>query len=180
MPIPRLKVAIGAALIAVFVGLLATYVGRQVPLTQAEVDLYLERIQNQTEQPGGQHDLDELRRFLQQDDGKPFYTVNLYAFYEQAQYSDGRAVSVSGREAFERFSEVMIRLLARRASHPVFGSDWADAASSGWDRIVIVRYRSRRDFADLFCEPGVREGVCRQVGGAASQRPHARPGPEYS
>ena len=44
----------------------------------------------------------------------------------------------------------MLRLLARRASHPIFGSDWADTASSGWDRIVVVRYRSRRDIAEIF------------------------------
>ncbi len=44
----------------------------------------------------------------------------------------------------------MLRLLATRASHPIFGSDWADLASTGWDRIVIVRYRSRRDIAEIF------------------------------
>ena len=51
----------------------------------------------------------------------------------------------------------MLRLLASRASHPIFGSQWADIASSGWDRIVIVRYRSRRDIAEIFASPEFAE-----------------------
>ena len=44
----------------------------------------------------------------------------------------------------------MIKLLARNSSHPIFGTDWVDEHSSDWDRLVIVRYRSRRDIAEIF------------------------------
>lgn len=143
-------VASGIALAALLVALLWLYAWSQNPLSPEEVNRYIERIEAQTQNPGGRHDMPELRRFLDSDDGKPFYTVNLYEFHERAQYLDDQPNQASGREAFSRFSEVMLRLLARRASHPIFGSDWADVASSGWDRIVIVRYRSRRDIAEIF------------------------------
>lgn len=132
------------------IALLGYYRGQQEPLSPEEVDHYLERIESQLQAPGGRHDIGALRRFLAEDDGEAFYTVNLYDFRDQADYTDGRRDGGTGAEAFQRFSEVMLRLLARRASHPIFGSEWADATASDWDRIVIVRYRSRRDIAEIF------------------------------
>jgi uncharacterized protein (DUF1330 family) len=153
----RLIIALGAVPAVLLAALLWLYAWSQTPLSAEEVDRYIERIEAQTQNPGGRHDIPELRRFLDSDDGNPFYTVNLYEFHEQAQYLDDQPHQGSGQEAFARFSEVMLRLLARRASHPIFGSQWADIASSGWDRIVIVRYRSRRDIAEIFASPEFAE-----------------------
>lgn len=133
-----------------FVGLMYWYQWSARSLGPDEVDGYLETIAAQTQLPGGQHDLTALRDFLEADDGQPFYTVNLYQFHDQAQYRHGSGFSGTGVEAYDRFSRIMIRLLAARASHPVFGSHWIGAGEADWDRIVIVRYRSRRDIADLF------------------------------
>lgn len=149
----RLIIGLAAVTSFLLVALLSAYAGKQNPLSSEEVDRYLERIESQTQIPGGRHDIPELRRFLESDDGRAFYTVNLYEFHERAQYLGDQPYQGSGREAFERFSEVMLGLLATRASHPIFGSEWADSASSGWDRIVIVRYRSRRDIAEIFANP---------------------------
>ncbi len=137
-------------LLAVTIGALAFYSGTSGPLTELEIDRYLDRIESQTQVPGGRHDLPALRRFLEQDDGRPFYTVNLYAFHDRARYVDDRVDGGTGRDAYDRFSRVMVRLLAARSSHPIFGSDWIDSGTTTWDRIVIVRYRSRRDIAEVF------------------------------
>jgi len=139
------------ALIAAALVMLAglwLYLGNGQALTQQEVDEYIARIEAQTGNPG-RHDMAALRHFLEQDDGRPFYTVNLYQYYQQANYPDGESLQ-SGREAFNQFSAVMVRLLAQHASHPIFGSDWADSHLNPWHRLVIVRYRSRADIADIF------------------------------
>ncbi len=141
---------LGAALTACSIAALGIYLGASSPLTDDEIDRTLARIEAQTHTPGGQHDLPALRRFLEEDDGRSFYTVNLYEFNESAQYLDERAAGGTGREAYDRFSQVMVRLLARRSSHPIFGSDWIDPGNTHWDRIVVVRYRSRRDIAEIF------------------------------
>lgn len=146
----RVAIALCVVPAVLLATLLWLYASSQRPLSTLEVDRYIERIEAQTQKPGGRHDIPELRRFLESDDGKPFYTVNLYEFHERAHYQDDQPHRGSGQEAFARFSEVMLQMLAKRASHPIFGSDWADIASSGWDRIVIVRYRSRRDIAEIF------------------------------
>ncbi|MGJ8559062.1 MAG: hypothetical protein ACSHX3_02380 [Litorimonas sp.] len=134
----------------IFIIAMNWYQGSAPPLTVSEVDSYMARIEAQSQRPGGRHDLPALRSFLASDDGKPIYTVNLYKFNEIADYSDESKFNGSGLEAYDRFSAVMIGLMAKRGSHPVFGSRWTHSISSQWDRIVIVRYRSRRDLVDLF------------------------------
>jgi hypothetical protein len=149
----RLIAALSAVFAVLLLVLLWWYAFNQSALSAEEVDRYIERIEAHAQNPGGRHDMPELRRFLDSDDGRAFYTVNLYEFHERAQYLADQPHQASGQEAFARFSEVMLRLLAKRASHPILGSVWADIASSGWDRIVVVRYRSRRDIAEIFACP---------------------------
>ena len=55
----------------------------------------------------------------------------------------------------------MFPQLARRASHPVFAGSAVHASidlvgiegAETWDRIVLMRYRSRRDLLDIFTNP---------------------------
>lgn len=119
-------------------------------LTQTDIDGYMSKIEAQTQKPGGQHDLQALRSFLDKDDGRPIYTVNLYNFHEQADYPAKSGFSGSGEQAYQRFSKVMISLMSKRGSHPIYGSNLVVETNSNWDRIVVVRYRSRRDLVDLF------------------------------
>jgi hypothetical protein len=135
--------------VLVFLGCMYWYRWSATPLSHPEIESYLARISAQTQVPGGRHDLPALRRFLEQDDGQPVYTVNLYRFRETADYPEGSGFSGSGIEAYGRFSQIMVGLMIPRASHPAFSSDWSDQ-SSAWDRVVVVRYRSRRDLVDLF------------------------------
>lgn len=143
------SIGIGAGVL-VFFSMIYWYSWSAYPLTQDEIDAYLDTIAAQDHVVGREHDLVSLRRFLEEDDGQPFYTVNLYKFYEQANYASGAPFDGTGRDAFNRFSNVMIRLLAARASHPIFGSDWVFNDGTDWDRLVIVRYRSRRDIVGIF------------------------------
>jgi len=142
-------------LIAPLMALLIWYHGSSTPLSSAEVENLMSTIQQQSHSPGGRHDLKALRSFLESDDGQPFYTVNLYRYHPMAQYAPGSEgakiyIDDNGRAAFDRFSKVMLPLLASHGSHPIFGSNWTHDESSAWDRIVIVKYRSRRDIAEIF------------------------------
>ncbi len=159
--------------IAVFVLLALTYWYQWSArtLTQPEVDAYMATIEAQTQNPGAKHDLPALRKFLEEDDGKPVYTANMYQFNEVAGYPEESGFGGTGEEAYDRFSSVMISLMTKRGSHPVYGSTWADEANSKWDRIVIVRYRSRRDLVDLFATDAFAEASLHKW---ASLREHDR------
>lgn len=140
-------------------------------LTPSEVDAYMATIEAQTQNPGARHDLPALRKFLEEDDGKPIYTVNMYAFNEVPDYPEDSGFSGTSEEAYGRFSAAMISLMIPRGSHPVYGSSWADEANSKWDQLVIVRYRSRRDLADLFATDAFAEASLHKW---ASLREHDR------
>lgn len=144
------RMAGGIVGILTFVSMVIWYQFAAQPLNQAEVDAYMAKIEAQADTSAARHDMSALRQFLRSDDGLPFYTVNLYQFHDQAAYSEGSTFSGTGAAAYDRFSATMVKLLAARASHPIFGSNWSDAQASSWDRVVIVRYRSRRDIASLF------------------------------
>jgi len=153
----KIQLLMGLVLGLVLILVLALVIGYHggERLSGEEIEHYLSIIEGQDQKPGGRHDLTALRDFLETDDGQPFYTVNLYRFHAEAQYlpsseySHG-SVGGSGKEAFERFSKVMIKLLASHSSHPIFASDWVHDESSNWEKLVIVRYKSRRDIAELF------------------------------
>lgn len=136
--------------VVIFIASMTWYQWSAHPLTDSEVDSYMATIEAQRQKPGARHDLLALRNFLASDDGKPIYTVNLYQFHAIANYADQSEFSGSGRDAYDRFSKVMIKLMIQRGSHPIFGSQWTHGVNSQWDRIVIIRYRSRRDLVDLF------------------------------
>jgi hypothetical protein len=149
----RLSKASIAAIIfagATYIALLFWYEWSARTLSPSEVDDYMAVIEGQTQVPGARHDLPALRSFLEQDDGKPVYTVNMYRFHDIASYPQGSGYGGTGEQAYERFSKVMIPLMISRGSHPIYGSNWVDVSNSRWDRIVIVRYRRRRDLVDLF------------------------------
>lgn len=135
---------------AICVALLFWYEWSAKTLSPSEVDDYMAIIERQTQVPGGRHDLPALREFLEKDDGNPVYTVNMYKFHDTANYPEGSSYGGTGEQAYDRFRKVMVPLMIKRGSHPIYGSNWVDPLSSRWNRIVIVRYRSRRDLVDLF------------------------------
>ncbi|WP_286830142.1 MULTISPECIES: hypothetical protein [Kordiimonas] len=130
---------------------LSWYSGTSQPLSSKEVASYMARMHPAVFK--SDTDKQAFRQFLEQDDGGPFYTVNFYKYHDVANYDDAETLPLSGQAAFERFSSVMVPLLARQASHPIFGSNWVGANPDGFERLVIVRYRSRRDIAEVFSNP---------------------------
>ncbi len=120
------------------------------PLSKAEVNEYMATISAHESVFRTEEDLKAFQVFLEKDDGQPFYTINLYKFRETALYEDKQPPFLSGAKAFEKFTSIMIPLLAKQASHPIFGTNWLHNQTDRWDRLVIVRYRSRRDIAEIF------------------------------
>ncbi len=139
--------------LAIIVIFIAFSLMKSSPMTSSEVNEYINKITQLSHTSGGQHDLEALREFLSADDGEAFYTVNLYEYHQQAQYLTDDFPNISGLEAYDKFSAVMIKLLLSNYSYPIFGSNWLDLSDKGWDRIVIVKYRSRRDMAKIFSDP---------------------------
>jgi uncharacterized protein (DUF1330 family) len=88
------------------------------------------------------------------DDDGPVWMVNLMKYREVAQYEDGRASALSGKEADDEYAP--LDSLAAVGAKPVFFGD-VDQQLLGevpvWDRIGVVKYPTRRSFIEMQSRP---------------------------
>jgi hypothetical protein len=109
--------------------------------------------------------------FLDRDDGRPFYMVNLMQYRATAAYPDGLlpdgrpAGDMTGREAGHRYTRVVIPELLKRGCYPVFAVRKvanflsAGAGTDFFEEVVVVRYRSRRDLLAMAAGRAFLAGV---------------------
>ena len=159
--IPKLWLVLGL----VYAALLAWHQPLRGPLSEDEVraafagqfeqlssSVQLEQIQNSQ---GGQ--AAAILDFFLNDDGRPFFMVNLNKLPEQTAEIDAAARS---------YGAFMAPRLLLRASYPVLTTDvivgltntLGDGVEDA-DRLVVVRYRSRRDFLEIVSTPEFRVAV---------------------
>ncbi|MFZ8999120.1 MAG: DUF1330 domain-containing protein, partial [Ilumatobacteraceae bacterium] len=84
------------------------------------------------------------------DHDGPIWMVNLMKYRETADYADGRASTISGREADDEYAPVDV--LTDIGAEVVFFGD-VDQQLLGtdviWDRVGVVKYPTRRSFIDM-------------------------------
>ncbi len=109
--------------------------------------------------------------FLDRDDGRPFYMVNLMQYRTTAAYRDGLlpdgtpAAGMTGREAGQRYTRIVIPELLKRGCYPVFAARKvanflsAGAGTDFFEEVVVVRYRSRRDLLAMAAGRAFLAGV---------------------
>jgi hypothetical protein len=148
---------VGAAF--VYAAFWAWYQGFRGPLAKAEVEAYLARLS-----PGLAVDpdrRDRMRAFLEADDGKEFFMVNLIRLHpDPVRPPDGGAPAPAAR-VLERYTGPFLRALFRRGGHPALGGPaaagyleaWGVEKNPGWTMAGIIRYRSRRDLIALASAP---------------------------
>jgi len=91
---------------------------------------------------------ENVRRFFENDDGKDFVMINALHFKEPIHQS---------RAMFAKYGESFRGPLLRRAGHPLIMATAAASnienvncdAADNWTMAASVRYRSRRDFAQM-------------------------------
>jgi len=84
------------------------------------------------------------------DEDGPVWMVNLMAYRPLAEYADGRSTTLTGREADDLYTP--LAALAAVGAEIVFAADvetqlLGDAPR--WDRVAVVKYPTRRAFADM-------------------------------
>lgn len=81
------------------------------------------------------------------DDG-PVLMVNYMKYRERAEYRDGTDGGRTGKEADDEYAPTEV-LADIGAVVAFFGDVTDDSASTGWDRIGIVQYPTRRAFIEM-------------------------------
>ena len=134
--------------LALYLAFLAWYDGWGVdPFTAEEVDMLASKVETQDTNP---EELKNLLRLLKDDDGEEFFMLNLNR-YEYAGNEVQQGVPVS----YQNYGQAVIQMMLKNAGHPIYSgeiSDYlvgGDIKEGGWHEIILVRYRSRRDFVSM-------------------------------
>ena len=135
------------------------YFNWQGPLTEEEIEKVMQVFDGQKETANTSKAL--FRKFLEEDDGGEFVMLN------QVELVKGSARHpVSGEEVpaadvlADYFGPFSVALL-RRGGHPVFRAStvggnvdsWNADSNQSFELTAMMRYRSRRDIAELFLDP---------------------------
>ncbi len=128
------------------------YTGRQKPLSQQEIEHYLQKL---TKMESDEIVLNRIQEFMRSDTGKSFVMVNL--LYLQ----DTKPNEEPASEILQKYSNVFLKKLLRRAGHPIGIGDvageavelWGLKDDAKWTNVGLVRYRSRRDMIEMVIDP---------------------------
>jgi hypothetical protein len=130
------------------------------PLTDEEIEQYLSQADSMVPAPAPEQ-IDQLRRFMQEDTGDDFVMINIGEEYDQPLQIEGVEPGQSTEQVLANYMAYVWPALLSRASHPVqFGTAASTAIEvlnadgmEVWDNTVSMRYRSRRDFMDFVSDP---------------------------
>ena len=124
------------------------YVGVKGKLSSQEVEQYMKRFET-IKLP--QNKLSNLRYFLENDDGREWFMINLLEL---------KSPKSESAVLLQNYSKIFMGGMFKRAGHPFFIArakaknienlhcDQAD----DWSMAALVRYRSRRDCAEIFLQ----------------------------
>jgi len=109
--------------------------------------------------------LRRARNWMETDDGRPVYMLNLMRFYPELHHYPG-SLNFQGtpQESNAIYENAVIPLLLKVGGYPLYAGRTQGrnlfehrADLDDWSRVLVVRYPSRRAFLDLLCSPVYRE-----------------------
>lgn len=112
---------------------------------------------------------EQLRSLADDPTPGPIAMVNLLKFHEKAQYADGRAEDVSGREAYMRYVAAMGPIVEAAGGRFLFSGDVHSLVIGEveqlWDAVGVAEYPSRAVFHRIATSAAVQAiGVHREAG----------------
>lgn len=162
----------GSALLA-YAGFRLWYDSWRGPVTKAEID---EFFRNMEGTPSAEvNDMAVLRQFLEKDDGREFFMLNLVKFQAGEVPHPVTGKPSSGVAMMQQYMKTFVPSLLARAGHPAMAArkiggyidSWNCAPDPGWTIVGYMRYRSRRDMMALVAGPVFHEMHPFKIAGTA-------------
>ncbi len=140
------------------------YFNRKKPLSAIEVNAYLEYF---LQHPQQHTELDVLKQFMQEDDGKEICIANFVSLYREKITHPETGQKVSPHAAVQNYMKVLLGLCAKKACHPIYLAyrvgghidSWGSDDKLDFRGLQMMRYRSRRDFIELIVNPKFASGL---------------------
>lgn len=152
-------VLIWLAAAVLYAGFRLWYDGVRRPLRPEEVERTLAALAGT---PGAEvNDLAVLRRFFESDDGREFYMLNLVKLAPGEVPHPTTGAPVRAAQLLQEYIRGFLSVLVRHAGHPAlqarkvggYVDAWNVPPDPGWSFVGVMRYRSRRDLAELVIDP---------------------------
>jgi hypothetical protein len=112
--------------------------------------------------PGAEvNDLDSIRRFLEADDGREFYMLNLVKLAPGEVPHPVTGAPARAGALMREYARGFMPVAIRHGGHPALQASkiggyvdaWGVPPDPGWTLAALTRYRSRRDMAELATDP---------------------------
>lgn len=147
--------------VLVYAGFLGWYENWQGPMTRDEVDAAMLRIAEANGEALDSERLASVRAFLAADDGREFLMLNLLTLSDAPIIDPDTGAMQSAEATLAGYTAHFMPALFARAGHPAliarkvapYVEAWRVEADPGWSFAGFVRYRSRRDMAELVSDP---------------------------
>jgi len=126
-----------------------------------EVDGYVARIRAVNPHSADRTADGVLRKFLEDDDGREFFMLNLVRLAPGDVKDPKTGALRPARAVMQDYTNAFLPALIARGGHPAmvarkaggYVDSWGVEADPGWSVVGYMRYRSRRDMAELASDP---------------------------
>ena len=119
---------------------------------------------------------EQMKGFFEEgNDDQPIYMINLLKFKEKAEYKDGRETSLSGREAYALYAEIIEKHLIEIGGEIIFKSKvtriTVGKVDELWDAIAIAKWPSKKVMGEnmMPSDPELLEGYKHREAGLEGQ-----------
>jgi hypothetical protein len=150
----------GLALLG-YAAFLAWYVNWRGPLSRAEIETLMAQMLANNVGHGDQDEMPVMRRFLEEDDGREFFMLNVIRLSETDVTDPDTGELQPARQVMAGYTRMFMPALFARGGHPALAArrvggmvdTWGLKEVPEWSMMGYIRYRSRRDLAHLVCNP---------------------------
>ncbi len=103
-----------------------------------------------------------------EDDGEEIFMLNLNRY----KYADGEP-EIGVPAAYQSYGSAVIPMILKNGGHPIFSAEFfttgliEEADAAYWDEVILVRYRSRRDFIAMVTSDAYQEIARNRTSGIA-------------
>ena len=115
----------------------------------------------------------QLAGFAEPGPEGPIYMVNLLKFRDRAEYPDGRATDLSGRDAYQLYADGVSELIREFGGSVVFAADvvrlMLGEVEELWDEVTIAMYPSRAAMLEMMSSARMQEIGQHRAAGLAGQ-----------
>lgn len=116
---------------------------------------------------------ERIAEMMEPGPDSPIHMVNLLKFKDRAEYEDGRATDLSGRDAYQLYGRQVGKLIVDYGGEITFAGDVTFLALGQveelWDEVAIAKYPNRAALFEMSTSPEWQAISVHRAAGLAGQ-----------